>query len=570
MPGTDTTGILSASGGTGSSDAAPTGSPPDGCTVPEPAARSGAEAPPAVDVRHVAKRFGGVQALDDVSVTIRAGQVLGLAGQNGAGKSTLVNVLAGMVVPDRGEVWVHGAPAPLGHPRAMGEAGIAVVSQEQALVPTMTVWENVFLGTEQVHRRTALTDRRAMRRRTGALLEELGVGGIRPTAVVADLPFASRQLVEIARAIHRAQGRSRPVVVLDEPTSGLSPREVEVLFSVVQRATGSTTFVFVSHVLADMLRLCHQVVVLTNGRVVADRPVGDITEATLHELMVGRSRRDDFYAVGRQRGTGAPASPRADDGPGAVPASTTERRSTSAALALQEVSVPGSCTDVSLHVDAGEVLGLAGIVGSGVSEVAAVIAGAVRPSRGHVVVAGQERAPWTVRQARRLGVHYVPPERRRDALFGPSSVGDNIAIAFVDDLRHRWTGLIDVSRAADLVRRLVERVQLRPPEPHRMIGELSGGNQQKAVFARLVGATCTVAVLDNPTRGVDVATREEIYSLIRDLADAGAAVVVTSESLPELIGLSDRLLVLRAGRISAELACPAEAKPSEVDVLAAL
>lgn len=537
-----------------------------------PGADAPAAAPPAVEVRHLAVRFGGVQALDDVSLTVGPGEVLGLAGQNGAGKSTFVNILAGVVVPERGEVFLHGSPAPVGHPRAMSDAGVAVVSQEQALVPTMTVWENVFLGDEVLSSPLGLTDRRGMREATALLLEELGIEGIAPGQSVADLPFASRQLVEITRAVHRARGRRRPIVVLDEPTSGLSPREVEVLFSVVERAAGRTTFVFVSHVLADMLRLCQRVVVLTNGRLVADRPAGEVTEGILHELMVGRRRREDFYAVARQRAAAvdqAQADAHAATDPATL-GSDAPIAPSDVVLELHRASKAGAFSDVSFAVAAGEVVGLAGIVGSGVSEVAACLAGASALSGGELRVAGRHQHRWTVRDALAHQVRYVPPERRRDALIGPGTVADNIAVAFLDGLVGPRTRLLNQARTSALVHRLIDRVQLRPPDPRRLIGELSGGNQQKAVFARLIGAPCTVAVLDNPTRGVDVATREEIYTLIRDLADAGAGVVVTSESLAELIGLSDRLLVLRAGRIVAELACPPQAKPSEVDVLAVL
>lgn len=507
----------------------------------------GAAAVPAIDCVGLSKRYGAVQALDQADLRIDVGEVIGLVGQNGAGKSTLVNILCGVVAPDEGTVRIHGKAVATGHPRAMADAGIAVVSQEQSLVEQLTVWENVYLGRELTDPHSGLLRRAQMKASAAALLKRLGIG-VDSGAFVSDLPFAERQLVEIARAIHQSDGKAGAILVLDEPTSGLSPRETEVLFGLIQNATRDVTFIFVSHVLPDILRLCSRVVVCTNGRLVADRGISDVTERDLHELMIGRARSSDYYSLDRQ---GRAIS---DD----------------RVLELVGGQRAGAFADVNLTVHQGEVVGLAGIIGSGTSDVAAAIAGAVPLDAGHLKVKGRAPRRWSVRDAIAAGVRYLPPERRRDALFPHASVARNIAVSYLNEIRRPKAPLLDGSRESKLVGRLIQQIGLRPPDPRRMVIELSGGNQQKVVFARLLADGCVVAILDNPTRGVDVGTREEIYAMVRELASTGTGVILTSESIEELIGLSDRLVILRSGAVVTEIPSPPEAKPTELEVLACM
>jgi ribose transport system ATP-binding protein len=498
---------------------------------------------PAIEFADVSKRFGAVQALDRVNLTIGVGEVLGLVGQNGAGKSTLVNILCGVVKPDHGTLRMHGDLAPVGNPRSMADRGVAVVSQEQALVSQLSVWENIYLGTE-LSSRSWLLRRRDMAAGAEDLLERLGIE-IDAKTSLGDLSFAARQLIEIARAIHKTEGKVRPVLVLDEPTSGLSPRETDTLFSLIERNAGQSTFLFVSHVLPDILRLCSRVAVFTNGRLVADRATSGVQESDLHQLMVGKARSGDYYAERRQ------GSVKADE----------------SLLEMDAGSRLGSFSDVNLKVRKGEVIGLVGVVGSGISEIAAALAGVLPLNGGKLKVNGEVPRRWSVRAAIEQGVRYVPPERRIDSLFPYTTVAGNISIACLDEIRRRGTPFLNRKHESLLVADLIDKVSLRPPDPDRLIGELSGGNQQKAVFARTITGKCVVAVLDNPTRGVDVGTREEIYLMIRELASTGVGLVVTSESIEELIGLSDRLVVFAKGSVVAELPCPQGAKPGEKDVL---
>jgi ribose transport system ATP-binding protein len=494
----------------------------------------------------VSKSYGPVHALRDVSLEVRAGEVVGLIGENGAGKSTLVGVLSGTVRPDAGTLQVHGRDAPLGDARALGALGISVVVQEQALVDSLRVFENIYLGRENAVGGRGLTQRRRLRAAAARLLADLHIDGVDPSAVVADLSYPQRQLVEIAKAFSRTgTGAAAPLILLDEPTSSLSEAEVEILFSLVERWRDRVSFIFVSHILQDVLRISTRLVVLRDGRTIETMANQGVSAERLHELMVGTERSVDYY--------------REDDQGGAV--------SEAPVLELVDAACHGEFAGIDLVLRPGEIVGVAGVIGSGKSSLAAAVAGAEHLDGGRLLVDGRPRRRWSVAQAVRAGVLYVPPERAHDSLFLTASIRSNISIGFLDQLRSPWSRLLRLraerSRAADLARSLrIKASSLSVP-----IGELSGGNQQKAVFARWQGRRCRVLVLNDPTRGIDVGTREEIYALIREMASSGIAVLLCAESLEEVIGMSDRIVVLKDGVVTAELAAPTSAKPTEVDVI---
>jgi ABC-type sugar transport system ATPase subunit len=465
-----------------------------------------------VKLTGISKSYGIVHALREVSLEVSTGEVLGLIGENGAGKSTLIGVLSGTVRPDEGTMTVDGAPAPLGDPRRLSAMGISVVVQEQALVESLRVYENIYLGREALVPGRGLSRARRLRAAANALLRDLHLDEIRADAIVANLSYPQRQLVEIAKAFASARLTDRPpVILLDEPTSALSEHEVDLLFSLIERWRSRVAFIYVSHILQDVLRLSSRLLVLRDGRVIDTVPNEGITDSRLHEMMVGRERSSDYCP--------------------------------------------------------GEVVGLAGVVGSGKSELAAVFAGAEGLDSGSIVVGGTSHSRWTVPQAVRNGVVYVPPERANDSLFTTMSVRSNISIGFLDLITSRWSRLLRLRTERSKAEALADRLQVKTQSLSTPIGELSGGNQQKAVFARWLGRDCRVLVLDDPTRGIDVGTREEIYSLIRGLAARGVGVLLCAESLEEIIGLADRILVLKDGHVTAEIRAPATAKPSEVDVV---
>jgi ABC-type sugar transport system ATPase subunit len=501
---------------------------------------------PAIELRDVSKSYGVVRALRGVSLELRDGEILGLVGENGAGKSTLIGVLSGTVSPDRGELYVRGRQVAPGDARRLSALGVSVVVQEQALVDVMPVYENLFLGREARFRRGVLLQRGAMRRRAASLLDELQIPGIPVDAPVASLSFAQRQLVEIAKAfIQSMLVDARPVVLLDEPTSALSEAETEILFRRMDEWRDRAAFIFVSHLLDDVLRVCSRLVVLKDGVVVDTMPTAGVGESDLHELMVGRQRSHDYYREGSQRTD--------VDGP--------------AVLTLRSASVRGFFADVDLALKPGEVVGVAGVVGSGKSQVAAAAAGALRLDAGELVIDGRAMGGGSVRRALDAGVAYVPPERRADAVLPYSSVQDNLVIGSLRDLRVTGTPVLDPFAARRRAQELVARLDIRPRNTATPCAELSGGNQQKVVFGRWLRESTKVLVLDEPTRGIDVGTKEQLYDLIRQLTSRGVAVLLTSENLEEVIGMSNRILVMRDGRVTHEIPAPAEAKPAETDVI---
>ncbi len=494
----------------------------------------------------VSKSYGPVHALRDVSLEVRAGEVLGLIGENGAGKSTLIGVLSGTVSPDEGSMQVHGREAPLGDPRALSSMGISVVVQEQALVDSLRVFENIYLGRENAVGGRGPAQRRRLRAAAATLLADLHIDGISPDSVVVDLSYPQRQLVEIAKAFSRTgAGTAAPLILLDEPTSSLSEHEVEILFSLVERWRDRVSFIFVSHILQDVLRISTRLVVLRDGRTIETLANEGVSAERLHQLMVGTERSTDYYREDEQGGALADV----------------------AVLELSGATKHGEFADVDLALHPGEIVGLAGVIGSGKSSLAAAVAGAERLDGGRLLVDGSARRSWNVPSAVRAGVLYVPPERAQDSIFSTTSIRANISIGFLDLVRSPWTRLLRLRAERARASELAGRLSIKASSLSSPIGELSGGNQQKAVFARWQGRSCRVLVLNDPTRGIDVGTREEIYTLIREMAATGIAVLLCAESLEEVIGMSDRIVIMKDGVVSAELAAPRTAKPTEVDVI---
>jgi len=499
-----------------------------------------------IELTSVSKTYGPVHALRDVSLEVRPGEVLGLIGENGAGKSTLIGVLSGTVRPDAGTMQVHGQAAPLGDPRALSSLGISVVVQEQALVESLRVYENIYLGRESAVGGRGPGRRRRLRSAAKQLLEDLHIAGVDADAVVVDLSYPQRQLIEIAKAFSRTRtGSAAPVILLDEPTSALSETEVEILFSLVERWKDRVSFIFVSHILQDVLKISTRLLVLRDGRAIETLPNVGVSPEHLHELMVGSERSADYYREDEQAGASS-------DEP---------------VVELRGASVTGEFEGVDLVIRPGEIVGVAGVIGSGKSSLAAAVAGAERLHTGELLLDGRPRTRWNVVKAVQEGVLYVPPERAHDSLFTTTSIRSNISIGFLDLLQTPWNRLIRLREERARSAALAKRLQIKASSLSTPIGELSGGNQQKAVFARWQGRRCRVLVLNDPTRGIDVGTREEIYGLIREMAADGIGVLLCAESLEEVIGMSDRIVVMKDGRVTAELSAPTAAKPTEVDVI---
>ncbi len=490
-----------------------------------------------IEFRAITKSFGGVRVLRDVSFAAAAGRTLGLVGENGAGKSTLMNILGGNLRPDAGEMRIHGRPYAPRHPRDATRQGIAFVHQELNLFPNLSIAENLLLVDLPRWPWTPLIRRGALARRTRELLAQVGLARS-PATPVERLSAGERQLVEIAKAL----GREAWLLILDEPTSSLGMREAERLFAVLDRlrAAGMAT-IYISHALGDVLRLCDDVVVLRDGEVAGAGPRGEFSQERMIALMVGRSL-SHVFPVRARRAREAPSSA----GP-ATPAPASPP-----ALEARRVSVPGVVRDISFSLAHGEVVGVAGVMGAGRSELARILFGLVPCDRGEILLDGRPVHRHAPRRRIRQGLAFLTENRREEGLCMEAAIADNIALV---SLRRHARGplrLLDAETLRGAVGAVREAVRLSPAAHDlQPVKTLSGGNQQKVVLAKWLLAEPGVLILDEPTRGIDVGAKSEIYQLIHGLAAQGAGVLFISSELEELLGLCDRILVMRRGEIGA-------------------
>ncbi|MEE1753979.1 sugar ABC transporter ATP-binding protein [Streptomyces sp. SP18CS02] len=476
--------------------------------------------PPLLTMSGITKSFPGVRALDGVDLAVQPGEVHCLLGQNGAGKSTLIKVLAGAHQPDGGRITWRGEPVSLKSPIAAMRLGIATIYQELDLVEGLSVAENVFLGHEPTTAGFVVRGR-AARATTAALLQRLGHPEIAPGRAVGDLSAAQRQIVSMARAL----SHDVRLIVMDEPSAALDPDEVDNLFRIVGDLTaGGVAVVYISHRLEEIRRIGDRVTVLKDGRAVAGGlPAKDTPTRDIVAMMTGRNVEYVF--------PGRPARPAAG----------------TPVLRVEGLTRPGEFAPVDLELRPGEIVGLAGLVGSGRSEILETIYGARRPSAGRVLVDGTPLRPGSVRAAVRAGLGLAPEERKAQGLLMLESVTRNVTVSSMS--RFSYGGWLDRTAERDAARRATRELSLRPGNPDARIRTLSGGNQQKAVLARWLLRGCRVLLLDEPTRGVDVGARAELYAVIRRLADDGLAVLLVSSEVPEVLGLADRVLVLREGHV---------------------
>ena len=470
--------------------------------------------------KDVSKSFPGVRALDRITFGVSAGTVHGLIGENGAGKSTLLKILSGAYRPDSGQVVIEGKPRVFRSTREADQAGVAIIYQELNLVPEMTVAENVLLG--MFPNRAGILNRRAMLARAGDQLRRLGLD-VSPSTKTRRLSIAQRQMVEIAKALIK----NARIIAFDEPTSSLSSREVTQLFATIRELKrNGYAIVYVSHRLEEIFELCDAVTVFRDGRLVKQYPsVSGVTRDMLVSDMTGRTI-EDIYSY-RPRPLGE------------------------VLLEVEGLLGKGLSAPASFRVRRGEVLGFFGLVGAGRTELMRLVFGAERPRQGRVMLSGKPERFRRIRQAIASGVMLCPEDRKLHGIVPVRSVAENINLS----ARRNFSpfGLIRPRREVENAGRFVDQLRIRTPSLRQKVLNLSGGNQQKVILARWLGEKIEVLLMDEPTRGIDVGAKNEIYNLIYRLAERGLAMVVVSSDLPEVLGISDRIMVMRDGLIVGEL-----------------
>ena len=490
-------------------------------------------APPLLEMRGIEKSFPGVRALRGVDLTLHGGEVLALLGENGAGKSTLIKTLGGAHQPDAGTIRIDGQQVALPSPSASMAAGIGIIYQEFNLVPALAVWENIFLGRESTR---GFVHRSAERRKARELFDQIGVN-IPVDAPCGTLSVAQQQIVEIAKAL----SQNVRMIVMDEPSAALTPQEVSRLFTIIrdlkQRGIG---VIYISHRLDEIFEIADRVVVLRDGGPAGEASIEELTRQRMIEMMVGREIEEEFpkhhHPVGQSR------------------------------LSVRGLSRSDAVRDVSFDIRSGEVLGLTGLMGAGRTEVARLIFGADCAEAGTITLDGRPLEIRSPRDAIRAGICLLTEDRKSQGLILDASVLENFGLP---NLREFSTlGFVKQKPEREAFQQYVERLRIRIPSHRQRAGNLSGGNQQKVVLAKWLERNAEIVIFDEPTRGIDVGAKYEIYMLMNDLARQGKAILMISSELPEVLGMSDRILVMHEGRVTGEIADVTSATQEQIMELA--
>ncbi|HEY8460070.1 MAG TPA: sugar ABC transporter ATP-binding protein [Blastocatellia bacterium] len=478
--------------------------------------------PIALEMRGITKSFAGNAVLAGVDLAARAGEVHALVGENGAGKSTLMKILAGVHQPDAGEILIDGRPCSFAKPADALASGVAMIYQELSLAPHLTVAENIFLGKEPLKLAAiGLINSRELNARARAMLHDFGFE-IDPRARVGRLSAADRQMVEITRAVVEA----KRVIVMDEPTSSLTSQEVGELFRLIRNLKSrGLAVIYISHRLEELTEIADSLTILRDGRAVYAGPWGEIDAGEMIRHMAGRELKEIFPARNAVIGE--------------------------VKLRVTNLTRAPKFENVSFEARAGEVVGIAGLAGAGRTEMVEAIFGAQPPDSGEIEFGPEKITAWSPSRSVARGLSLLTEDRKRTGLCLNLPLATNITLANVRAIVRG--GLLQRKAEFNVTNNFISKLGIRPPSPSKPVGRLSGGNQQKSLLARWLFANSQVFLLDEPTRGVDVAARSEIYREINEIAEAGAAVVMVSSDLPELLGMSDRILVMRRGRIVAEL-----------------
>ncbi|MFC4599888.1 sugar ABC transporter ATP-binding protein [Cohnella hongkongensis] len=477
-----------------------------------------AQAEYVLELRGITKVFPGVKALDDVYFQLKPGEIHALMGENGAGKSTFIKVITGVHAPEEGDMFLNGRKVSFKHPTDAQKAGIAAIYQHVTNYPDLSVTENIFMGHEKIQKGTRRIRWKEMHEEAGRLLKELGAS-FGPKTQMGALSVAEQQIVEIAKAL----SVDAKIIIMDEPTAALTKNESEELYRITERLRdGGASIIFISHRFEDMYRLASRVTVFRDSKYIGTWNVDEISNPDLIVAMVGREISQLFPK--------------------------TEAKIGEELLRLEGLGKTGYFADVSFTLRRGEILGLTGLVGAGRTEVCETLFGVSKHDKGRIVFKGKELNVRSPREAMNVGIGYLPEDRQKQGLVLQWGIGRNITLPALQ--RFSRQGMLNARKELALAKELAEKVGVKANSVFTLAGALSGGNQQKVVFAKLLTAELDVLILDEPTKGVDVGAKSAIYEMISDLANAGYGILMVSSEMPEIIGMCDRVAVMREGRIT--------------------
>lgn len=472
---------------------------------------------PLVELRHIYKEFPGVKVLQDISIEFYPGKVHVLLGENGAGKSTIIKVISGVYQADQGEIVMHGEKQNFTNIRQSQQKGISVIHQELSVIEDLTVYENIFLGREI--KRNGFLDKGEMIRKTKELMNSIGIT-IDPRAYIRELNNGEKQMVEIVRAV----SQNSEMVIMDEPTSSLSEHEVNALFQVIKRLKKeNVAVIYISHRLKEILEIGDMLTVLRDGILVDTVPVSEVSEQQMVTMMVGREMKQYYYKAKRP-----------------------EKKEP--VLEVSHLTKKGEFYDISFQLYKGEILGIAGLIGAGRTEVMRAVFGADPVDAGERKLYGEKYNPKTPKEVIKKGVGLIPEDRRQQGLLLEKNIKENISLASIR--KNSKKGFIDFKWEKSSAREYIEKIGIKTPSEKAIVKNLSGGNQQKVVIAKWLLADSKILIMDEPTRGIDVNAKSEIYALMKNFVENGGSIVMISSELPEILGVANRIMVMREGRIT--------------------
>lgn len=492
-------------------------------------------------IENVSKSFRHVTALDDVSLTFDE-NVVGLVGENGAGKSTLLNILSGTLQPDEGRILLDDEPVTLARPQDAIRKGIFYVHQEQEVIPNLTGYENIFMGNDKQFSRFGITNEKKMHNEARDIIDDLGFE-FDVEKPVSKYSFNERQELDIAKAfvLSRRSDRDHPVILLDEPTAALNEEGRERLFRLIRSLKDRSTFVFVSHELDEVLEITNKIYVLKDGKVVDEVRTEEATAESLQRSMVGRETSSEYYRI---------------------PDQIEDRELGEPVLEAKKLEIEDEIGPLDFSLRKGEILGVAGVEGSGKERLGRMLAGDLPPTSGTLTVNGEEVVPDSVATMVNAGVGYIPKERQSEGLLLYQPITLNTNLAIIDEM-YGWLPFIDTDREVEVTERMIEELNVIAPGRKSLVHSLSGGNQQKVVLSRWLAKDSPVLVMDNVTRGIDVGAKEEVYRLCRELTESGVSILFIGDEMPEVIGMSNRIMVMNRGQLADIVDAPKDGKPTE-------